>query len=208
MNHYEEFFLKDESIISNNVTVLNALEKNGITTIKDVLDFNEDSNLIRMNVTTKSQVRGIIEMLKYKYGKEDLLVSALLTKPISYDKSGNLNGITFSDLYRMGFTRDDINTLCLYNFGDILENENTIELIDFFRQFIQKIHTKSIVNKMQLYIEYYEERMQKDSTELASKLQQLKSLYTKSKELEVQIKDIESQLSISPNNSSKGKNKQ
>lgn len=90
--------------------------------------------------------------MKYKYGNEDLLVSPLLIKEIYYDGAENLGGITFTDFYRMGFTRDDMNSLCLYDFGNILEKENPILVVDFFKRFLQKESGKSILEKMQLYM--------------------------------------------------------
>lgn len=47
---------------------------------KDVLELNNTNNLSRMNTMTKRQVCGIIELLKYKYAKEDLLTALILTK--------------------------------------------------------------------------------------------------------------------------------
>lgn len=202
--------LKDEQIISNNTTILKALEKNGIITIQDVLELNDTNNLSRMNTTTKRQVCGIIELLKYKYAKEDLLTALILTKKISTDKSGHISGIDLSELYRLGFTRDDINTLCLYNFGDALENNEAMLLVDFFRIIASKEYSISLTSKMLLYVSYYDEKIKEgrtdsDAAELEAKLQYLNSLYAKKNDLDFQIKEAESQLQTTTDSTSKGK---
>ena len=178
-----DILLTDEPLIKYDKYFIDIMNRNGITTIKQVLLCDENAFLNKLNIRNRLRIRSIVGLLKYKYLNEDLITSPILNKNVKLDEEGNFMTIMENDFYLLGFTKEDINYFIKFNicyfFNDIYLN---IPFIDYFKNFYDYKITNSKINltetnilaKIKLYLDYIKDiEEQKEIGVLKDNLNQL-----------------------------------
>jgi len=105
----------------------------------------------------------------------------------------DLEGISLFSLFQLGFTTREINQFYM-RLENLLPKNQKMYLIDLFRKFICHASSSSLIEKMTLYIQYYNEKMiMEEQSNLENKKSFLKNLKENRISLDEQIKELESQ---------------
>ena len=199
----DDILLSEEQLVSYDKVFLNIMFRNNITTVNQVLNVSENNlNYSHCALKNIQKIRGLIELLKYKYCNEDLLVSPILEKTISVNLNAELTNITDDEIHRLGFSDEDINYFRRFNFylirNGLIEQMPFINYLANYLNYDKKAKNRSnlaverISDKIILYLQYmrkYEEFINIDKLK-----QNLQYLLNKRDGLNERLKQIQDNL--------------
>ncbi len=153
----EDLLLKDTGLIGDNKVVNDFLEKNNITKVSELrnldVDYLEDRYL-------KDMLRGLKDLLAYKYSYIPLPFNTYLNTPIkfTYNENAYLT-VDFGiiDFHRMGLSLSE--KLELKAWAKAKHNSEKIEeisLVDLMRSYVKDGDNQELKDKFGVYVEYYD----------------------------------------------------
>ena len=165
----EDILLSEEPLVSYDKVFLRLMERNNIISSKQLVEA-KNIDLKRLSAKSVQRVRGLIDLLKYKYNSEDLMTSPILNKNIVIDSSAELKNISEYELCRLGFFVEDLNYFRRFNFY-LIRNETKFEMrfIEYLYKYLAydrkakinkdtNISVKRISDKIELLIDFYNKR--------------------------------------------------
>ena len=173
-----EELLIDTGLIGDNKVIKEFLEVNNIKTVNELREYDVD--LIE-DVNTKNQLRGLKDLLAYKYSYRPLPFDTFLNTNITYKFNDNAYlTVDFGiiDFTRMGLSFSE--QLDLKAWAKILYNQyatREITLIELMKSFVKYGNDSTLIRKLSVYIEYYD----KDKEILKGENTMSKFFYLKSK---------------------------
>lgn len=192
-----------ENILIKETCIFNGIDqkfdlffkRHNIKTLKDLFDLSdEEISQTKLSIQTKNELRGMIELLKYKYLNIPLIADEYLNQPFSFE-SPNDN----QQLIRMGFTTTERRLV----YGP-LRNENVKKNQLTYLDVLKRVNTKSpyLNEKIRLYMESYSQKEEQGFWESKKLIESLKELTTelqflqeKRNSLNLQIDEIQNQIS-------------
>ena len=145
----EEITIKDTGIFNGiDQKFAKFFKKYNLNNVKSIIEFDyEELNKTNLSIQTKNELRGLIELIRYKYLGEPLIADKYLKEPFSY-----VPPAVNEELIRMGFTNSERTLIYgpLRNGFCREENLTYLELLENF-------DTKSpyLKEKIRLYLESY-----------------------------------------------------
>jgi hypothetical protein len=140
--------------------VINILRENNIRTVSDLLSFNVDA-LVTRDFKTKNQLRGLKDLLLFRY-KGELLPSEVylstsidIKEDIDRNLVVNTNGVNF---HRLGFSENEVETIL--SWAQIMYVQyatKSIDVIDLFESYINYNgrNGSALSLKLKMYLDYY-----------------------------------------------------
>lgn len=195
-----------ELITEGSKTIINFLKYNNIETLEQLLNIDETSLLKydKLPLTYKYELKGLIDLLKYKYLNIPLIYDSYLEQELTSKDYGN--GYIFINwpnniLSRMGFNQTECKDI---NQFATLYYKNRITILDIFKKYIEDnidtYLTSSIKEKMSLHISSYKNnkleliKNETNTQTYISLKKELKKLIEEKQKLEEQILFIQKQI--------------
>ena len=156
-----EELLIDTGLIGDNKVVIEFLGANNIKTVKDLKEYDVD--LIE-DIYIKNQLRGLKDLLDYKFSYRPLPFDTFLNTNITYKYNDNAYlTVNFGiiDLNRMGISFSE--QLDLKAWAKILYNQyetREITLIELIKSFIKYGSDNPLSRKLGVFVEYYDKDKQ------------------------------------------------
>lgn len=156
-----EELLIDTGLIGDNKVVIEFLETNNIKTVKDLKNY--DIDLIE-DVYIKNQLRGLKDLLDYKFSYRPLPFDTFLNTNITYKYNDNAYlTVNFGiiDFNRMGISFSE--QLDLKAWAKVLYNQyetREITLIELMKSFIKYGSDNILSRKLGVFVEYYDKDRQ------------------------------------------------
>ena len=156
-----EELLIDTGLIGDNKVVIEFLETNNIKTVKDLKNY--DIDLIE-DVYIKNQLRGLKDLLDYKFSYRPLPFDTFLNTNITYKYNDNVYlTVNFGiiDFNRMGISFSE--QLDLKAWAKVLYNQyetREITLIELMKSFIKYGSDNILSRKLGVFVEYYDKDRQ------------------------------------------------
>ena len=156
-----EELLIETGLIGDNKVVIDYLEANNIKTVKELKEY--DIDLIE-DIYIKNQLRGLKDLLDYKFSYRPLPFDTFLNTKITYKYNDNAYlTVNFGliDFNRMGISFSE--QLDLKAWAKVLYNQyetREITLIELMKSFIKYGSDNTLSRKLCVYVEYYDKDKQ------------------------------------------------
>lgn len=149
--------LKDIGLIGDNKMVTDFLDKNNITKVSELRNLDVD---YLKDCYLKDMLRGLKDLLAYKYSYIPLPFNTYLNTPIKFKYNENAYlTVDFGiiDFHRMGLSLSEKLELKAWaKAKHIKEIITEITLIDLMRSYVLNGDDEVIKNKFNIYVEYYD----------------------------------------------------
>ena len=173
MDNLNKLLLIDSEYYNPNCNYVNFLKKYNIKTIEQILDdnFNEISKYC--NINTKTQLYGLISMLRYRFYNEPLYCEYLLDKEIDFNSMRHSLYLGLSIPLEENLSFSPVKYLgCPNNISELIINEllnkdirfllrDDPKLINYLKLILEKEVYKQIYPVINTYIEIYENNKNK-----------------------------------------------
>ena len=145
----EEISIKDIGIFNGiDSKFAKFFKKYNLSTVKSIVEFDDDElNKTNLSIQTKNELRGLFELIRYKYLGEPLIADEYLNELFSY-----VPPAVNEELIRMGFTNSERTLI----YGPLRNGSCREKNLTYF-ELLENFDTRSpyLKEKIRLYLESY-----------------------------------------------------
>ena len=197
----EEISLASLSLIKNNNDVKHFLKVQEFESVKDFLDADVyellESNKRYSYNGVKDKIRGVYDLLNYKFLNKGMPITVKLNSPLNFDFKHDVYYFSDITLERLGFSTTEVYLIEKY-IKAIYKKQNDNTLINILTNFLSYLKQSkktsislTLIEKIELYVKAYQEKKELyrnfNDTNLKELRSNIDTLYERRKSLSSKI---------------------